>query len=206
MKKLTLISMILLSLILAACGTAQTASSSSASSTAEALPAATQLILGTFKLEETENAVTSEQAAELLPLWQVYQGLTVSGTSAQAEIDALIAQIQETMTASQVEAIRAMSLAQEDVMTLMVEENIIEAAPQQSTSVERSSWAPQGGPDGAMPPSDISGDPSMGMGSQPVSTSNQDSNAGEGTAVASSASVPSALLDALIQLLQSKAA
>jgi hypothetical protein len=35
-----------------------------------ALPVSSQLALGTFQLEGTENAVTPAQAAALLPLWQ----------------------------------------------------------------------------------------------------------------------------------------
>ena len=37
-------------------------------------------MLGTIRLEETENAVTPQQAKSLLPLWQSLQG----GVSVQA--------------------------------------------------------------------------------------------------------------------------
>ena len=39
-----------------------------------ALPVSSQLALGIFQLEETEDAVTSEQASALLPLWQAFEG------------------------------------------------------------------------------------------------------------------------------------
>jgi hypothetical protein len=39
-----------------------------------ALDAGGQLALGTLRLEETGDAVTPEQAATLLPLWQAIQG------------------------------------------------------------------------------------------------------------------------------------
>src|SRR5512143_1412777 len=110
MKKITVISTLLLSLFLAACS-AQTASTTSAGNiSAVALPAASRLILGTFKLEGTDHAVTAGQAAQLLPLWQVYRELSSSDTAAQAEVEALVEQIQETMTSSQLKAIYAMGL------------------------------------------------------------------------------------------------
>jgi hypothetical protein len=39
------------------------------------LPAQTKLILGIIKLDETENAVSAEQAKELLPMFHVLQDL-----------------------------------------------------------------------------------------------------------------------------------
>jgi len=207
MNKITLTIMLVLTLILTACGTQ---GGTTGSPTAEALPASAKLILGTFKLEGTENAVTAEQAAELLPLWQVYQSLTASDTAAQTEIDALVQQLQETMTSSQVKSIDAMNLTQNDVMTVMAEQNIVEAASQQgtTTTVNVSGGAPQGGPaDGGMPPADIGAgaDPMMGGGAAPVTTSSG-STSSTTTQSTGSAGIPSALLDALIQLLQGKAA
>lgn len=84
----------------------------------------TRLIAGTFKLEDTDYAVTSEQAAELLPLWQVYSELSASDTAAQAEVDALFAQIQDTMIPEQRQAIQTMQLTQEDVFAVMQERGI----------------------------------------------------------------------------------
>ncbi len=80
-----------------------------------ALNAAAQLALGTIQLEETGDAVTPEQATALLPLWQALRG----GVTARAEVNALMEQIEGTMTAEQLEAIAAMQLTQEDMRVWM---------------------------------------------------------------------------------------
>ena len=82
------------------------------------MPAQTKLILGTINLEETDNAVTAEQAKELLPMFYVLQDLNESDTAAQEEKDGLVNQIQETLTAEQVQAIDDMSLSMRDVFAL----------------------------------------------------------------------------------------
>ncbi|MBN1439388.1 MAG: hypothetical protein JW929_08270 [Anaerolineales bacterium] len=84
-----------------------------------ALPVESQLILGTLKLEGTENAVTAEQAAELLPLWRMMKELQSRDTDATEEQGGLINQIQETMTAGQIRAIAAMQLTQDDMVEYM---------------------------------------------------------------------------------------
>jgi hypothetical protein len=76
-----------------------------------ALDAASQLALGTLRLEGTEKAVTEGQAASLLVLWQALQGTVLQGS---AERTAVIRQIEDTMTATQVAAISGMRLTQED--------------------------------------------------------------------------------------------
>jgi hypothetical protein len=76
----------------------------------EALPVRLQLTLGSLMLADTPNAITPVQAAELLPLWQALQSLTSSGTSATAETNAVLAQIEATMTSDQIAAIRALQL------------------------------------------------------------------------------------------------
>lgn len=114
-------------LALAACGattatgsgqpaaTSATAVGQLDTSYANALPVLSQLILGSLKLEEGDQAIDVEQAGKLLPLWQAYQTLSNSDSTAQAELDGLLAQIQQTMTPSQIEAIRALQLTTDDV-------------------------------------------------------------------------------------------
>ena len=87
----------------------------------DALSIRSQLMLGTLKLEETGNAVTPEQTEELLPLWQASRSLTRTGTGAEEEVDAVLAQIQEAMTSAQIEAIAAMQLTRADNQTLAQE-------------------------------------------------------------------------------------
>jgi hypothetical protein len=79
-----------------------------------ALSMGSQLALGTLQLEETENSVTPEQATALLPLWQALQG----GVTAQAEVDAVLKQIEGVMTSEQLAAIAAKQLTQDDLRGL----------------------------------------------------------------------------------------
>lgn len=85
-----------------------------------ALDASAQLALGTLKLEETESVVTPEQAKTLLPLWQALRG----GVTAQAEMNAVLAQIERTMTQEQLQAIAEMRLTQDDLRAWMEEHGI----------------------------------------------------------------------------------
>ena len=96
--------------------------------TAQTMPLSEKLALGTLKLEGTGNAVTAKQAADLLPLWQVYSSLITSDTAAQEEKDALAQQIQETMTSDQVKAIDALNMTQRDVFTSMQQLGITASA------------------------------------------------------------------------------
>ena len=77
--------------------------------------------MGTFKLEETDYAIDSEQAAELLPLWKALRSLTESETAAIAEVDALLNQIVDTMTPEQLTAIDNMNLTRQDMAAVFEE-------------------------------------------------------------------------------------
>jgi hypothetical protein len=126
----------LLVIILAACGAKATATSTSGGTTGgtggftangtpgarnltQPLPLAESLVVGTLKLQGTSNAINATQAAALVPLWQAYAQLTSSNTAAQAEIDAVVSQVQQTMTPAQVQAITAMKLTRQDLFTEM---------------------------------------------------------------------------------------
>jgi hypothetical protein len=78
-------------------------------------PLAMMLILGIFKLEKTNFAIDSAQAAVLLPLWKALRSLSESETVAAEEIQAIIDQIQDTMTAEQIAAIESMDLTMQDL-------------------------------------------------------------------------------------------
>lgn len=124
MNKTTLVLLLLLTLILTACGASASNAAGPTSglaggASAGELSAPMQIAIGTIKLDETDNAVTAEQAKELLPLWQTLQGLYGSDTAATQEINALITQIQETMTDKQTQAITALNLTRQDMMSIM---------------------------------------------------------------------------------------
>lgn len=156
MKKLTIIFLTIFTFILTACGASdstEAAATSQTESTAPTLSGATLLVLGTLKLDGTEQAVTAEQAAELLPLWQVYSELISSDTAAQAEIDALEKHIEETMTAEQMKAITEMNLTPQDSFAIMQEMGIGMGSGRSSTSDGSSSNFTPGqgmGPGGGM--------------------------------------------------------
>ena len=125
-KYYTLLLIGLFVLLIAACNQATAVSNSPGNPAANngtppsdrTLPETTQLVVGTFKLEETDLKVQAEQAAELLPLWQAYNTLSTSDTAAKTEIDALLTQIKATMTSEQMQAIADMKLTFQDMMDL----------------------------------------------------------------------------------------
>jgi len=204
LKKLTIL-IALLTLTLTACGAAQgqTRSQSGAPATGK-LNAMSELIIGTLKLDGTSQAVTKEQAAELIPLWQVYKQLMSSDTAAQDEIDGLARQIKEAMTARQLQAISAMKLTQADMMSYMQQARPGGSAQGSSgTATGRNSnsggfpgggMPPGGMPPGGMPGGDFGGSQRQAPGTQ---TPNQTVGARGGMD-----RVPSMLIDTLIQYLK----
>jgi hypothetical protein len=134
MKKNIIALLIITGILLTACGSAGVEVNSIPISdvpqggrNAEETPLSTTLAVGTLKLEETNFAVDSDQASNLLPLWQVLRSLTESDSAAQEEITAIVKQIQETMTPDQLQAINNMNLTGENLFTVMQE---MDLAPQ----------------------------------------------------------------------------
>jgi len=100
--------------------TAATEVAAGAATTRE-MPELTKLMLGTFKLEGSDNAVTPEQAGELLPLWKMTRALSESDTVAREELEAVGTQISKAMTDAQLAAIDEMGLTMMDTRTIMEE-------------------------------------------------------------------------------------
>jgi hypothetical protein len=162
MKKSFLIILLALTLMLSACGSAASASNSSTESQLDPntreLPLSTKLAIGTLKLEGTEFAVASDQAAELLPLWRVLNNLSSSDSAAPEELTAITEQIRETLTADQLAKIEAMNLTGEDIFATMQELGLVNA-PQANISGTpqaggnfRGGQGPEGGfPSGGAP-------------------------------------------------------
>lgn len=211
MRKMIIIPL-LLTLLVTACGSKSGGNPTGASG-AGSLPQLTQLLIGIMKLDGTKDEVTQEQAAELLPMWQVYGQLTSSDTAAQAEIDGLTRQIGDTITASQRKAIEAMKLTQQDMFAFMQDQDIGMAAAGSSgrpsngsSSGQGGGGFPGGGPSGAMPPGGGPGGmPDMGGGMTGGPTVSQIPSATQQARAGNINRVPQALLDALIQYLQKKA-
>ena len=137
-NKIVLPLLLTLILLLSACGSTTTNNNFSGqgngqgkgqgSGATQTMPLAEKLAVGTLKLEGTGNAVTAKQAADLLPLWQVYSSLITSDTAAQEEKDALAQQIQETMTNDQIKAIDGLNLTQREVFASMQQLGITASA------------------------------------------------------------------------------
>lgn len=79
----------------------------------------TKLIIGIFKLEGNNNAVTADEAKALLPLWQSVKTMSANPSTAPADIQTVYTQIQNTLTTDQLNDIDQMNLAQTDVQALM---------------------------------------------------------------------------------------
>jgi hypothetical protein len=198
--------------------------SSSTGNTRGSAPLSTEaeLLVGTFKLEDTDLAVTADQAKQLLPLWQTLQGLSTSNTAATEEVNAVVDQIKSTMTSKQMDKIVAMKLTQQDVMSLMGQAGFANGPSTTTTPMalgglpgSGSSQGFSGGPGGSGAPP--SGGPSGGGNFQGGGGPSFQVENGQGItggpggasttpqAVRSMGSqVPAPLLNALIELLQKK--
>jgi len=123
--QLLLCILISMGMVLSACTNNSSQASSSGSSSnnssqsGTALSQVNMLLVGTLKLEDTDQALTKDEAAQLLPLWQAYRSLSSSQTAAEAEVEALLQQIESSMTSEQVQAIKALNLTSTDMMDLM---------------------------------------------------------------------------------------
>jgi hypothetical protein len=124
-KPVFLFSLVLvMTLLLTACGSNASSSSTtettnSSAQSATGLSQVNMLLVGSLKLEDTSQAISQDEAAQLLPLWQAYRSLSSSQTAAEAEVEALLQQIEATMSSDQIKAIRDMNLTSTDMMDLM---------------------------------------------------------------------------------------
>jgi len=227
MKKLTFSVFIVLILALTACsgGTSNTQQFNQGQSTNTSpaeMPLASKLVVGSFKLEGTDNAIAAEQASELLPLWEVYVQLSTSDTAAQEEVTALTEQIQETMTTDQMNAINAMNLTSQDIFAVMQEQGVqfggTRQQGQNGSQQNGNNFAPPGG--GNFTPPDGGGGPPGGFdgGGGPGRFNNGQNLSPEQIATAQARrtqngggsfrfnGTPAPLIEALVKLLQERAA
>jgi PBP1b-binding outer membrane lipoprotein LpoB len=167
------------------------------------VPLQTALIVGTFKLEGTENAITPEQAANLLPLWMVLKNLLESDTTSSAEIEALTNQISDTMTEAQMYQINTMELTGETMSMLMEELGLNEDFQRRETAEgaqeggNRNGGLPGGTGPGGGPPG---GAGTTGLSAEELEALQATRDARKG----GSFMFNTALIEALIELLQSK--
>lgn len=193
-------------ILLAACGSAATATQSSTQS----LSLASELAVGILKLEDTDQAVSGTQASSLLTLWQAYQVLSVEETTAQAELEALLLQVQDALSEAQWQAIQAMQLNSQSVleMTQSLESDFSIESGSDFLGITSSEQNPIDGPmgmqgaPGGMPADDIG----MLMGGAGMELGAQSTPADSAKASASERQLSIVMLNALISLLETKAA
>jgi hypothetical protein len=108
-KRVFVLSMILI-LVLSACASASTQETvvETVGESAERGLTLNQLAFGIFAMEETDSAVTSEQAEILLPLWKAAKAVYESDTASQTEREAITQQIESAMSAGQMTFISQM--------------------------------------------------------------------------------------------------
>ena len=198
MKNKMIVIIILIALLLTACGTTANVDQSTTASKTKSFAGQAELIVGILKLEGTDQAVTTKQASELLPLWEVMKVLANSDTSAQEEIDAAVRQIKETLTPSQIQAIANMKLTEQDVSVFEQGLNTAVQSSSKSNSSSNSSGG-FGGPGGGGP----GGDELAGIVAG-VSQSSTSTILTTQVSSAASSQVPAALLNALIKVLQKR--
>ena len=210
MKKLFFSIMMILAVALTACSSQSTGTPHV--STNSDLPTEAQIAVGTLKLAGTDQDISVEQAEELVVYWQVYKELSQSQTAAQAEVDGLTAQIQETMTDDQMQAITDMNITQQDVLASMQGVTVASSSSSGSSTINVASGSASGGgmpaggpPDGGGAPPD-GGIPADMGGAASTSGVSQSQGSQAGTSSTIITGVPSALVEAVIQSLQQKIA
>lgn len=135
-----------------------------------------QALVGIFKLEGTDQAVTREQAQILIPLWSNFQTLSQSqgptgdpagqgqpnaapqaqptvNPETQAQIEKLVEQIQAVLTPQQIQAITELKITQEIAQTVLEAQGVTEqAGPQGGQGAPPTGGGPGGGEGGGQQP------------------------------------------------------
>jgi len=217
--KRTLFVFLFLTLIVTACGGQATATNNpgnaaQADPNAQELPLSTKLAIGTLKLEGTDLAIGSDQAAELLPLWQVFNNLSSSDTAAPEEVIAVTEQIQETMTKEQLAAIDDMNLTGQDIFATMQELGLANAPQANASGTPQAGgnfrggqgpdggFSPDGGPPGGGPGGGGGGGFGGGQGLSQEQIATAQARRAEGGGFGNRTMTP--LVEAVIKLLESK--
>jgi len=206
MKRIALTLLMIFTIALTACGFSSTSAPTNAA-TGTDIAIGSQLAVGTLRLAGTEQDITADQAKELIILWKVYEDISQSSTAAQEEVDALIEQIQETMTSPQIQAISDMNITQRDVFTVIQSADVNSSTSVGTTTV--SAPTDGGGMPGGAPPDgggaapDGGGAPAdMGGGEMPAPSTDSAQSEGPTTGLVGTAGVPSTLVELVIQSLE----
>jgi hypothetical protein len=214
MKKIYILSLLtIVALALAACSGINNQSGQNASGTGQPgqgfgnrpMSPQMELAVGTFKLEGTPQAVDAKEAAQLLPLWQLFGQLESSSSSAPQEVTAVVDQIKSAMTPDQANAITAMKLTTRDAFTFMQQQGIVQAGGFGFNGTPDPNRTPRAGgngggfPGGGFVPGGAGGN---GQNFSPSQIATAQARRAQGGGFSNR--LPQALLDALIKLLQAK--
>ena len=120
---------------------------------AQTMPVESIVGIGIIKLEETDDAIDTETAENLLPLFKALKTLSTNSNTSVAEMTALNRQIKNTLTADQLTAIESLKITSVDVNKLL-KENGLSTSSSTSSGSNSSSTRNNGGfggpPDGGM--------------------------------------------------------
>jgi hypothetical protein len=211
MKKWIFVTLVI-SLVLALTACASTTGSTATATASTTLSQEGQLLVGTFKLENTTLAITSAQASTLLPLWETLESLASSNTADSQEIDAVVSQIQSSMDSSQITSIAAMKLTRQDLAATAIGTGSVSTTSSSAGKASTSSSANAGGfqlqagagaPSGGNPPSDLGGV----TGGSGATTGQAQTGISQSAATQSTGTtnqVSAAMIKALVELLQKK--
>ena len=206
MKKTLFTLIMIFALALTACGGTEAETTGLTDDYENAISVQLQLSAGTFALEGTDLAVDAAQAADLIPLWQVLNSLNESGTAAPEELDALVVQIQETMTTEQINAITSMQLTLEDMGAVMQEYGLTSGLGTGETPPE--GFVPGSGRDSGVPGlssgSGGGGGDTTGMTPEQIEAAQAEREASGETGTMSNSRLATAVTEGLLTLLQSK--
>ena len=168
-----------------------------------------QLAVGTLKLEGTDQAVTADEAKQLLPLWQQVKTLSGDTNATTDQIQAVYDQISSGMTTGQVQAIQAMTFNQADLQALMIQLGI-QVTPGmgivpggQGTPNAPQGTLPAGTPGGRQPGN--SGTPGLQGTPGPQGTPGFQGTPGAGMPGGRNGGMNNLFIDVLIQLLTQRA-
>ena len=130
--------LLLIAITLSACGTAAEENAAETTSLAgeylstehnDAASIRNQLAYGTLLLANTPDAVSTEQATTLVPLWQAVVLLSGDENSAPEELTAVQDQITETLTETQLQSIATMQITNAQLNAFYAENGVVMPTP-----------------------------------------------------------------------------
>ncbi len=119
----------------------------------QTMPVESVVGIGIIKLEGTDEAIDTETAENLLPLFKALKTLSTNSNTSVAEMTALNRQIKNTLTADQLTAIESLKITSADVNKLLQENGLTSTTSSSSTSNSsgnRNNGSFGGPPDGGM--------------------------------------------------------